>query len=136
MPGPPGVVRHGAVQPVLAGQGTHDPQQVLEFAAGGLLPAGLPLGHQVPLQVTHPQLLHPPRRNGQLVQEQQESLDGLPLAARRPLRAAPAAGPDPCPQCVCEVPVHPGKRQLIEPEHALAAVLTGEAHHRRPAVLG
>ncbi len=34
-----------------------------------------------------------------------------------------------------EVPVKPRQRQPLEPEHALAAVLTGEPHHGRPAVL-
>ncbi len=86
--------------------------------------------------MAHPQLLHALRRHGELAQEQEEPLDRLPLAARGPLRAAPAAGPDPHPERVGEVPVHPRQRQLREPEHALAAVLTGEVHHRRPAVLG
>ncbi|WP_369254138.1 hypothetical protein [Streptomyces sp. R35] len=104
VPGLPGIVHHSPVQPFLTGQNTHDPQQILQVPAGGLLPTRLPPRHQVPLQVTHPQPLHPPRRFRKLVQEQQEPLDRLPLAARRPLRAAPAAGSDPHPQRVREIP--------------------------------
>ncbi|WP_159104168.1 hypothetical protein [Streptomyces sp. CdTB01] len=61
---------------------------------------------------------------------------GWQLASRRPLRPTPTSGADPHPKRVREVSVHSRKRQLLAPEEALAAVLTGEAHHRGAAVLG